>query len=200
MKLRVLLAATAVVAVVVPVALWAWPSSDAELSYRGSTPPPGLMLPSFSLLDQAGRTIDSDDLRGKVVLVTFLETQCTASCPIIGEMIREAFRRLDGEAVALGISVHPGDDTPAEVRAYLRRHRLRGELRYLVGTEREMRPVWKAFAVLAAVDTHDPNIHSAPVRVYDPEGEWVSTLHAGADLTPENVVNDVRAARRGTSG
>lgn len=192
-----LLAATALAAVAVPVALWAWPSSGAELSYRGSTPPPGLMLPSFSLPDQTGRTIDSADLRGKVVLVTFLETQCTESCPIIGEMIREAFRRLDGEAAALAISVHPGDDTPAAVQAYLRRHRLRGELRYLVGTERRMRPVWKAFAVLPAVDTHDPNIHSAPVRIYDADGEWVSTLHAGADLTPENLVNDVRAASAG---
>jgi protein SCO1 len=186
-----LLAAAAVAVAVVPVALWAWPS---EREFRGSQPPPGLMLPSFSLPDQTGRTIDSDDLRGKVVLVTFLETQCTEACPIIGEMIREAFRRLDGEAVAVAISVHPGDDTPAAVQAYLRRHRLRGELRYLVAAEREMRPVWKAFAVLPAVDTHDPNIHSAPVRIYDPEGRWVSTLHVGADLTPENLVADVRTA------
>jgi len=193
---RALLAAAAVAVVAAPVALWAWPREPA-LEFRGSTPPAGLMLPSFSLPDQNGRTIDSDDLRGKVVLVTFLETQCTESCPIIGEMIREAFRRLDGEAVALGISVHPGDDTPSAVREYLRRHRLRGELRYLVAAERELRPVWKAFAVLPAVDTHDPNIHSAPVRIYDADGEWVSTLHAGADLTPDNLVNDVRAASAG---
>jgi protein SCO1/2 len=191
-----LVAATAAVAVAAPVALWAWPR-EAPLELRGSTPPAGLTLPSFALPDQNGRTIESDDLRGKVVLVTFLETQCTESCPIIGEMIREAFRRLDGEAVALGISVHPGDDTPAAVREYLRRHRLRGELHYLVAAERELRPVWKAFAVLPAVDTHDPNIHSAPVRVYDADGEWVSTLHAGADLTPDNLVNDVRAASAG---
>lgn len=194
MKQWAVIAATALAAVAVSVALWAWRSSGPELSYRGSTPPPGITLPSFSLPDQTGRTIDSEDLRGKIVLVTFLETQCTESCPIIGEMIREAFRRLDGEAVALAISVHPGDDTPDAVHAYLRRHRLRGELHYLVAAEREMRPVWKAFAVLPAVDTHDPNIHSAPVRIYDPEGEWVSTLHAGADLTPDNLVNDVRAA------
>lgn len=193
---RALVAAAAAVAVAMPVAVWAWPR-EPELRFRGSTPPPGLVLPSFSLPDQTGRPVDSDGLRGKVVLVTFLETQCTESCPIIGEMIREAFRRLDGEAVALGISVHPGDDTPAAVRAYLRRHRLRDELHYLVGTEREMRPVWTAFAVLPAVDTHDPNIHSAPIRIYDPQGEWVSSLHVGADLTPENLVNDVRAASAG---
>jgi len=32
------------------------------------------------------------------------------------------------------------------------------------------------------------------VRIYDRDGVWVSTLHAGADLTTENLVHDVRVA------
>jgi hypothetical protein len=56
--------------------------------------------------------------------------------------------------------------------------------------------VWKAFHVLSALDSGDADTHSAPVRVFDPEGEWVATLHAGADLTPGNLAHDVREALR----
>jgi hypothetical protein len=80
------------------------------------------------------------------------------------------------------------------VRSFLRRHRVAGILRYLVGTESELRPVWDAFHVLPSVDTGDDEIHSAPVRLFDREGVWVATLHAGVDLTPANLAHDVRVA------
>jgi hypothetical protein len=37
-------------------------------------------------------------------------------------------------------------------------------------------------------------MHSAPVRVYDAEGRWRSTLNAGVDLTPANLAHDLRLA------
>ncbi|MBD0338134.1 MAG: SCO family protein [Thermoleophilia bacterium] len=170
-----------------------------EEGFRGSPPPEGIELPAFRLGDAAGKTVlDSRDLEGKVVLVTFLDTKCTEACPIIGEQLRQGLARLDEEereeTLAIAISVHPGDDTPATVQQFLRRHRLEGTLRYLSGSEAALRPVWRDFQVLPALDTGSSDLHSAPVRVYDRDGVWVSTLHAGADLTPENLAHDVRAA------
>ena len=57
-----------------------------------------------------------------------------------------------------------------------------------------MRPVWHAFGVLPAVDTGNDDVHSADVRVFDRQGEWVSNLHAGVDLTPANLAHDIRLA------
>jgi len=38
------------------------------------------------------------------------------------------------------------------------------------------------------------------VRIYDASGVWVSTLHAGVDLTDENLIHDLRvASERGGS-
>jgi hypothetical protein len=37
-------------------------------------------------------------------------------------------------------------------------------------------------------------MHSAPVRIYDREGRWRSTLHAGVDLTPANLAHDIGLA------
>ena len=167
-------------------------------SFRGSQPPEGIELPSFSLRDADGNRVGSDDLAGKVVLVTFLDTKCTDACPIIGEQLRAGLALLDEDerdgTEAIAVSVHPGDDTPAAVRDFLRRHRVEGTLRYLIGSEAELRPVWRAFQVLSALDTGSSDLHSAPIRVYDRDGAWVSTLHTGADLTPENLAHDVRTA------
>jgi protein SCO1/2 len=168
--------------------------------YRGSEPPEGLKLPSFALRESDGRRFSTRSLAGKVVLVTFLETKCKEACPIIADHIGMGLERLRAperkRVEAVAISVHPHDDTPASVRHFLRVHRVHGDLRYLIGSERELRPVWRAFYVAAALDSGDADTHSAPVRVFDGTGEWVSTLHPGVDLTPDNLVHDVRVALR----
>jgi cytochrome oxidase Cu insertion factor (SCO1/SenC/PrrC family) len=199
MRRPIVLAAAGVLilAVAVPVSVRAL-SSPAARDFRGSQPPARLELPSFSLRDAAGRRVQAADLHGRAVVVTFLDTKCRDSCPIIGEQIRQGLARLDGadrrDTAAVAISVQPEDDSPEAVRAYLRAHRLEGELSYLIGSEEELRPVWSAFQVLPALDSGSSDIHSAPVRVYDRGGVWVSTLNAAADLTPENLAHDVRLA------
>lgn len=170
---------------------------DGEPDFRGSQAPAGFDLPAFGLRDDEGRLVRSSELRGKALAVTFLDVQCTEACPIIAAQIGQAMRALgdrrDG-VEALAISVDPVRDKAAGIDAFLRRHRAKGALRYLDGTVAELRPLWKAFSIAAAHDTGSSNMHSAPVRVYDGEGRWRSTLHAGVDLTPESLAHDLRLA------
>lgn len=165
--------------------------------FRGSEPPVERTLPEFELRDEAGQVVRAEDLRGKALAVTFLDVRCTESCPVIAAQIGQAMksmgdRRSDVEAIA--ITVDPVHDTAARIEAFLRRNRAHGELRYLDGSIQELRPVWKAFSVLSAEQTGSPNMHSAPVRIYDREGRWRSTLHAGVDLTPATLAHDVGLA------
>ena len=173
-------------------------SHGREDAYRGSRPLAGLSLPDFALRDESGALVRSDELEGKAVVVTFLETQCTEACPVVAREIGQAFDRFTSSerhgVVALAISTHPGDDTPSAARAFLRRHDVEGELHYLVGSERDLRPLWDEFDVLPAIDTGDADLHSVPVRIFDASGRWVSTLHPGADLSPDNLAHDVRLA------
>lgn len=191
--------ALVLVAVVAVVALGGEGETVAAPSpYAGSRPPEGRTLPSFSLRDEAGRTVRSDDLRGSVVLVTFLDTQCTDACPIVaGELARavDALAPAERERVrVLGISVDPAEDTPAAVAAFLSTHRARGRLSYLTAPEARLEPLWQAFAILPTARSGDDSLHSIPVQVYDPSGEWRSTLTTGATLTRRNVLHDVRLA------
>jgi cytochrome oxidase Cu insertion factor (SCO1/SenC/PrrC family) len=166
--------------------------------FRGSAPPVGVELPAFALRNYTGAVVRRNDLEGKVVVVTFLETKCREACPLIAGYVGEAAERLSTEARQrtrfLAISTHPGDDTPASVRRFLTDHRALGKLDYLIGSERELRPVWNEFAVVSALDSGDADTHSASVRVFDPTGTWVSSLRTGVDLTADNLAHDVQAA------
>ena len=168
--------------------------------YRGSEPPAGIQLPSFELRSYRGPLVTSDELRGRVLLLTLLDSQCTDACPIHASVVAGAVDRLTSEersrVRAVAVTVDPVEDTPANVRRFLRARRAVGRLDYLLGSERELRPLWNALQILPSLDTGRDNLHSAPLRLYNRGGAWVATLHAGADLSEENLLHDIRVALR----
>jgi protein SCO1 len=171
---------------------------DSSASYRGSLPPVRVPLPAFQLSDQHGQSVRSADLDGKVVVVTFLDTQCQAECPIVASLLGSGMRLLSEaerrEVAIVAVSSDPPGDTPERIVDFLTRQRAQDVVRFLNGPVEAVRPVWKAFAVVSSYDTGVHDLHSIPVRIFDGRGYWVSTLNAGADLTAENLAHDVREA------
>ena len=80
--------------------------------------------PAYSFIDQNGKTLISEDLRGKFVLYSFTYINCPAPCYNMGDTMKEVQSRL-GE-VDLGgipvsfvtISVDPDRDTPEVLNVY----------------------------------------------------------------------------------
>lgn len=177
------------------------PAGHASL-YRGSEVPAGIAMPDFSLRNYDGRRVRTSDLRGHVTLVTFLDSQCTESCPVIAWTVARAIDALTPaerkDVRAVGISTDPAEDARATVRKFLARNRAVGRLLYVGGgqLENELRSVWKSFYVLASLDSGQDSLHSAPVRIYDSRGTWVTSLHAGVDLDEANLLHDIRGALR----
>jgi protein SCO1 len=181
--------------------------SDSEIQrlansgqYRGSEPPAGITLGDFSLRNYDGRHVDANDLHGQVIVLTFLDSQCTESCPVIAwtvartvDSLTPAERRM---VQAVAISTDPAEDSPARVRRFLARNRALGRLLYLGGgqSEQALRAVWEKEHVLSSLESGHDTVHSAPVRIYDRRGNWAATLHAGADLTQAGLAHDIRVA------
>ena len=171
---------------------------QAEGPYRGSEPPGRIAIPDFTLRDVVrGEELSTTELRGRAVLVTFIDTDCADKCPLIASAIAEALRLLPEDVrertIALAIGVSPLADTPPSVRRFLRERRAEA-LTYLSGSVAELTPVCKSFGVVSADETGDADAHSADVRVFDRQGFWVSTQHSGADLTPANLAHDIELA------
>lgn len=169
-----------------------------EGPYMGSEPPDGIRLEPFALTSYRGGRISSSFLAGEVVALTFLESNCQEACPIIAVQLARGVDRLTPaerrQVRVIAISTHPGDDTPANVRRFLAQRHAIGRLDYLIGSEAELRPVWRRYHVLSALDSGNADTHSASVHIYDRNGVWVSSLHPSIDLTPANFVHDVRRA------
>jgi protein SCO1/2 len=76
----------------------------------------------FSLVDQNGRTVTDQDLRGRPFLVFFGFTHCPDVCPTTLFEISEVLGKLGTDAAkvsALFVTVDPERDTPAEMKDYL---------------------------------------------------------------------------------
>lgn len=82
---------------------------------------PGDAAPSFSLPDQGGRTVRSEDLRGRKVLVYFYPEAGSPGCTAQASVLRDAHDELANLGVKV-IGVSP--DPPAAQRAFAEEHDL----------------------------------------------------------------------------
>lgn len=80
-------------------------------------------LPSFRIQLQDGRVVETGDLRGKVVLATFMYTSCPGVCPLMAGYMASLRNRFRGAAEAdalqlLSISFDPARDTPERLAGF----------------------------------------------------------------------------------
>ena len=90
---------------------------------RGERPAPG-----FALHDQNGALVSLRSLRGKPVLLTFLDSRCTTRCPIEGRQLGSVLRRLPAaeRPTIVVVSVDRAGDTPRGIRHALAKWQLAG--------------------------------------------------------------------------
>jgi protein SCO1/2 len=106
--------------------------------------------PQFALRDSLGRLVRLSRFKGKAVLLTFIYDHCPDTCPLIVADLHTALLELGSAASKLqivAVSVDPIGDTPATVRAFLAAHEMTGRMEYLIGSYRDLAPVWRAYGV-----------------------------------------------------
>ncbi len=163
------------------------PEPVAAGTFAGAIRPPA-PAQDFTLRDEEGRTVQLAALRGTPVVLTFMYTTCQNDCPTLAAQIRGALDDLDREVPALAISVDPANDTPARARRFLSEQRLTGRMRFLLGDNAALQPVWRAFGIQPQERGLE---HSAYVVVLDRDG--VARVGFPNDaLTPEGLRHDLR--------
>ena len=136
----------------------------------GARPAPG-----FALRDQNGALVTLRSLRGRPVLVTFLDSQCTSRCPVEGRQLGWLLRRLPraSRPVVVVVSVDRAGDTPAGIRRALAKWRLDGpwSLHWLnAPTHAALASVWRAYGVRVEPTTNDI-VHSLALYLLDRRGD-----------------------------
>ncbi|MEA2397047.1 MAG: hypothetical protein QOK25_603 [Thermoleophilaceae bacterium] len=157
--------------------------------FAGAELPPGVRTPAFALRDQDGRLVTSSSLRGRPVVVTFLYTHCKDTCPITAQQVKGALDDLRRPVTAIAVSVDPPNDTPASARAFLRKVGMEGRMHFLLGSRRQLEPVWRGFAIRPQ---HPHQEHQARLVLLDARG-MQSVGFPASQATPERLAHDLRA-------
>jgi protein SCO1 len=128
--------------------------------------------PQFALRDQRGRTISLGALRGRTVVLTFLDSQCKQACPIEGKMLAAAIQQVpQAERPRLVVvSVDPTGDTPASIARAVGKWHLPGQVLWVSGTHRQLERVWREYQITVEPVAGDV-VHSTAIYLLDPKGD-----------------------------
>ena len=142
----------------------------------GSSAPLDSPAPAFSLTDQHGRDITLASLRGKVVLLTFLDPVCTSDCPLEAQEFRQAGQLLgadDRRVELVAIVANPVDYQLGYTQAFDRQEDLDGvpNWLYLTGSPAQLAQVWRGYGIAAEIAPAGSMIaHSENAFVIDQQG------------------------------
>lgn len=153
----------------------------------------------FRLIDQDGKVLSSESLKGRYRLMYFGYTYCPDICPTDVQKMSQglrAFEAQDSKRAAtvqpVMVTLDPERDTPAVMKQFVRAFHPR--LIGLTGSPAQVKPVLAAFAIYARragppAATNYLMDHSAIMYLMGPDGAPITFF--ARDATPDQIAADL---------
>lgn len=179
-----------------------WYQTLHHQKYSASTRDPAVTIGGkFQLVDQDGKAITEQALKGKWSVVFFGYTYCPDVCPVTLQSLAHTQKLLGDRAKDLQIvfiTVDPARDTPANLKAYLASGGFPADVIGLSGAQDQIDRVEKAYRVTATKvgdgDTYSFN-HTSVIYLMNPKGEF--ELPLTGDLDPKQSAKLIKDAMDG---
>jgi protein SCO1/2 len=159
---------------------------------------PPRQAPEFSLQGTDGRTLNLNRYHGKVVLLAFGYSSCTAVCPVTLHTFAVAVRKLGPAAAGVQVvyvTVDPERDTPARLRQFLAN--FDPAFTGATGTEKQLQQVRKDYGVSAKKIPYEKSYvydHSSFTYLLDRQGRIRALMPYGHSA--DDFVNDLNILLR----
>jgi protein SCO1 len=160
---------------------------------------PARVAPEIALRNYTGQLVRLSQFRGKAVLLTFIYDHCPDTCPLIVSKLHTTLELLGAKAnevQILAVSVDPVGDTPKTVKAFLAEHRMTGRMDYLIGSRKQLAPIWKEYDIKAGgtPETRESAgyrtvSHTALIYGITGVGRWLALYDQV--FKPSEIVHDV---------
>ena len=157
------------------------------------------IAPNVELVGAGGRPFRLEDLRGKVVLVSFVYTTCNGTCPATtAELarVRKALKdeHLWGDKVAfVSVTLDPARDTPDVLSRYAHNFRIADlDWHLLTGTEAKVAATHRAWDMWARRLADGTIDHPSRVFLVDPAGHR-REIYNLETLSARTIVADARS-------
>jgi cytochrome oxidase Cu insertion factor (SCO1/SenC/PrrC family) len=128
--------------------------------------------PEVSLVNQFGQPMSLSQFRGKVVMLSFEDSQCTTVCPLTTQSMVEAKQLLGaaGDKVQLlGIDANPDATSVADVLSYSRAHGMVNQWDFLTGSLTKLKATWSAYDIAVQIEAGQID-HTPALFVIDQQG------------------------------
>jgi cytochrome oxidase Cu insertion factor (SCO1/SenC/PrrC family) len=132
----------------------------------------GVSAPDLRLTNQFGQQMSLSQFRGKVVLLSFEDSECTTVCPLTTQSMVWAKQLLGaaGDQVALlGVDANPTATSVGDVMAYSRAHGMVNQWDFLTGSVAQLKTAWAAYHVAVQIEAGQID-HTPALFVIDQRG------------------------------
>lgn len=153
--------------------------------------------PDFALTDQDDKPVTLREQRGKVVLVGFVFTTCSGTCPATTHRMARVFHELEkkgdlkGKVQFLSVTLDPERDKPEVLRNYRKLYDIEGPAwSFLTGSEAEINKVLPAWDMWAKRTSSGQLDHPSRVFLIDVKGN-VREIYNLEFLRPAWVLEDI---------
>src|SRR6266702_5808300 len=101
--------------------------------------------PDVKLVNQFGQPMSLSQFRGRVVMLSFEDSECTTVCPLTTQsmvLAKELLGKAGKSVQLLGIDANPDAIAVSNVLAYSRVHAMVNQWDFLTGTDAQLKKVW----------------------------------------------------------
>lgn len=156
--------------------------------------------PPLDLVDQTGRVLRTEDARGHVLVLTFLYTHCTDTCPLYLYKIDRALSQLEApdDVTVAVVTVDPERDTVAHLGRFAASWP--ANWHFLTGESADVARVWSRYGIYVAREEpaggHTAGhqdysvVHTAKLLVIDKNG--LVATEVGGDWSYEKLATTIK--------
>ena len=167
--------------------------------------------PDFTLTNENGASVSLATLRGKTIVMAFLDPVCTSDCPIEAQQMRLAQQQLgpDSNTVLVAVDTNPIYRSQATLQTFSANEGLASNKTwyYLTGSANQLEGMWNAYGVSVQLVAGGGMVaHAEPIYVIDAQGQMRSTWTAvtgggvSSSLTSQSgvslIVDQVKKAQK----
>ena len=156
----------------------------------------GKPAPNFSLVNQLGQRMSLSQFRGKVVVLAFIDSECTTICPLTSNAMLDAVKMLspsDRQRVQLvAVNANPTATSLSDVMNYTKDHGMAGKWDFFTGSTAQLASVWKKYSIYSQIVKGQID-HTPALYVIDSKGREQKLYLSTMQYATENLQASVLA-------